>query len=74
MELIVKISNNTEESEISKVIKYLKSKKFVRKFDILTDDLSEVKNLSDKETVSAIHCTTSKALANFLSKETESIF
>jgi len=74
MELIVKIQNNSVESEILKLIKYLRSQKCVRKFDIITDDMSTIKNISDKETVNAIHLTSSKALADFLSKETESIF
>jgi hypothetical protein len=74
MELIVKIKNKTVDSEISKITKYLKSQKCVRKFDIVTDDMSTIKNISDKETVDAIHHTTSKALNDFLNKETESIF
>ena len=74
MELIIKLKNNSGESEISKIIKYLKSQKCVRKFDVLSDDLSTIKSISDKETVNAIHRTTSKALTDFLSKETEPIF
>jgi len=74
MELIVKIKNNSGESEISRVIKYLKSQKCVRKFDLVSDDLNTIKNISDKETVNAIHRTTSKSLTDFLSKETEPIF
>jgi hypothetical protein len=74
MELIVKIKNNSGESEISRIIKYLRSQKCVRKFDMVSDDLSTIKNISDKETVDAIHSTTSRALTDFLSKETESIF
>jgi len=74
MELIVKIQNNSVESEILKLIRYLKAQKCVRKFEIVTDDLNTIKNISDKETINAIHLTSSKALADFLRKETESIF
>ena len=74
MELIIKIKNNSGESEISRVIKYLRSQKCVRKFNLVSDDLNTIKNISDKETVNAIHLTSSKALADFLSKETEPIF
>jgi hypothetical protein len=74
MELIIKIKNNSDESEISRVIKYLRSQKCVRKFDMVSDDMSTIQNISDKETVNAIHCTTSKTLTDFLSKETEAIF
>jgi len=74
MELIVKIKNNSGESEVSRVIKYLRSQKCVRKFDLVTDDLKTIKSISDKETIDAIHNTTSLALADFLKKETESIF
>ncbi len=74
MELIVKIKDNSKETEVSRIVKYLKTQKCVRKFDMVSDDLSTVKNISDKETVNAIHMTSSKALTDFLSKETESIF
>lgn len=74
MELIIKLKNNSGESEISRIIRYLKSQKCVRKFDVVSDDLNIIKNISDKETVDAIHRTTSKALTDFLSKETEPIF
>ncbi len=74
MELIVKIKNNSGESEILRIMRYLKLQKCVRKFDLVSNDLNTIKTISDKETVSAIHVTTSKALNDFLSKETESIF
>jgi len=74
MELIVKIKNNSGESEISRIMRYLKLQKCVRKFDLVSNDLNTIKTISDKETVNAIHVTTSKALNDFLNKETESIF
>jgi hypothetical protein len=36
--------------------------------------MGTIRNITDKETVDAIHHTTSKALNDFLNKETESIF
>jgi len=74
MELIVKIKNNSVESEISKIMRYLKLQKCVRKLDLVSNDMNTIKAISDKETVNAIHTTSSKALNDFLSKETESIF
>ena len=61
MELIVKIKKNTLDTDIVKIIRYLKSQKCVRKFDIVTDDVSTIKDISDMETVKAIHKTTSEA-------------
>jgi hypothetical protein len=57
--------------ELSDIIR---SQKCVRKTDLVTDDLSTIKNISDKETVNAIHLTSSKALTDFLKNETEPIF
>ena len=74
MEILVKISNNSRESEISRITKYLRTLKFVKKFDIFSDDFRTIKNISDKETVGAIHKTSSKSLAAFLKNETEPIF
>ena len=74
MELIVKIKNNSEESEISRIMRYLKLQKCVRKFDLVSNDMNTIKTISDKETVNAIHATTSKALNAFLDKEKEPIF
>ena len=61
MELIVKRKKNTLDTDIVKIIRYLKSQKCVRKFDIVTDDVSTIKDISDMETVKAIHKTTSEA-------------
>ena len=74
MELIVKIKKNTLDTDISKIIRYLKTQKCVRKFDLVTDDIQTIKSITDKETIQAIHKTTSKALTEFLNKETETIF
>jgi hypothetical protein len=74
MKLIIKIKNNPDESEISRIIKYLKSQKCVRKIDLVIDDLNSIKNIFDKETVNSIHCTASMALSNLPCRETESIF
>ncbi len=74
MELIVKIKKDTLDTDISKIMRYLKTQKCVRKFDLVTDDINTIKSISDKETVEAIHQTTSKALTDFLNKETETIF
>jgi len=74
MELIVKIKDKTVASEISKITRYLKSQKCVRKCDLISDDMNIIESISDNETIEAIHNTTSNALSDFLKKETESIF
>ena len=74
MDLLLKINENSLESEIINLINYLKTQKCVKKFDVRADDLSTIKSISDKETINAMHLTTSKALAKFLENEKESIF
>ena len=43
MELIIKLSKDSRESDISGVIKYLKAQKCVRKFDMVLDDITTIK-------------------------------
>ncbi|MEI8202561.1 MAG: hypothetical protein WCH34_06085 [Bacteroidota bacterium] len=74
MDLLIKIKENSLESDIISLINYLKSQNCVKKFDVRADDLNSIKSISDKETINAMHLTSSKALANFLENEKESIF
>jgi len=75
MELLVKINKyRAVENDISRIMKYLKSQSCVSKLNLISDDFKTVKKISDKNTVNAIHYTTSKALTKFLEKENESIF
>ena len=74
MELIIKLQNNSKENDISRIVRYLKAQKCVRKFDLVSNELNTVKTIFDKETVDAINFTSTKALTDFLKNETESIF
>ncbi len=74
MDLLIKIKENSLESDIISLISYLKSQRCVKKFDVRADDLNSIKSISDKETINAMHLTSSKALAKFLENEKESIF
>ena len=74
MDLLIKIKENSLESDIISLISYLKSHSCVKKFDVRADDLTTIKSISDKETINAMHLTSSKALAKFLENEKESIF
>ena len=72
MELIIK--NNSNENDVLRVVKYLKSQKCIRKFDLISNDLNTVKTIFDKETVNAINSTSTMALIDFLQSENEPIF
>ncbi len=74
MDLLVKIKENSLESDITHLISYLKTQKCVKKFDMRADNLHTIKSISDKETIKAMHLTSSKALSKFLENEIESIF
>lgn len=74
MDLLVRIKENSEAKEITNLISFLKAQKCVKKFDVMEDDLKTIKSISDKETIKAIHLTSSKALAKFLENENEPIF
>lgn len=74
MDLLVKIKENSLESDIINLIRYLKTQNCVKKFDVRSDDLNTIKSISDKETINAMHLTSSKALAKFLENEKEPIF
>ncbi len=74
MDLLIKIKENTLESDIRSLIQYLKSKNYIKKFQIHTDEESELNKISDKETIKGLHITSTKALNDFLEKENESIF
>ena len=74
MDLLIKIKENSLESDIISLISYLKSQRCVKKFDVRADDLNSINSISDKETINAMHLTSSKALAKFLENEKESIF
>ena len=70
----MQIDKESKESDISKIMKYLKSQRCVNKFNLISDDLKTINKISDKQTINAIHQTTSKALTSFLENENESIF
>ncbi len=74
MDLLVKIKENSLESDIIGLISYLKSQRCVKKFDVRADNLNTINSISDKETLNAMHLTSSKALSTFLENEKESIF
>ena len=74
MDLLVKIKENSKESEVTSLISYLKTQKCVKKFDVRADDLNTIKSISDKETIKAMHLTSSIALSKFLENEKEAIF
>ena len=74
MDVLVKFKENSVESDITSLLTYLKTNRSVQKFDVRTDDLQTIKRISDKETINAMHLTSSKALATFLENENEAIF
>jgi hypothetical protein len=74
MDLIVKIKENSLETDIMSLVAYLKTNKCVKKFDVRVNNLRKIKNISDKETVDSLHLTSSTALSDFLKNENESIF
>jgi len=74
MDLLIKIKENTLESDIKNLIVYLKSKKFIKKFQIHTNEKNDLNKISDRGTIEGIHITSSKALTEFLENESESIF
>jgi hypothetical protein len=74
MDLLIKIKENTLESDIKNLIVYLKSKNFIKKFQINTNEKNDINRISDKETIEGIHITSTKALNEFLANENESIF
>lgn len=74
MDLLIKIKENSLEKDITGLISYLKSQSCVKKFDVRADDLNTINSISDKETLNAMHLTSSKALSKFSETEKESIF
>jgi len=74
MELLIKIKDNTLDSEIVKLISYLKNQNCVKKFDMRTNNFKKILNITDKETLNAMHYTSSQTIATFLENEKDSIF
>lgn len=74
MDLLIKIKENSLEREIINLIRYLKKQSCVKKLDVRSDDLIQIQSISDKETISTLHITSSNALADFLENEKDPIF